>query len=309
MPQEQDKQSNGLTVIDGGKAALETEKQAGVVGSRAWATRIRRRAKELTGILETGYMELARILHQVWDTPVDGDRKKPAVYTAWGYESFKEYAAKELDLHPKKAERLRLMWHILEVELRDLDPEIKQRIVDLKYAKVRELVRVLTMRNAKSWVERAEKMSYFALQAAVTDEVRRIGGRVKQIEAAEEAGEEPAGPPPELPPGMALDEPLTRETFGLYPEQLKNVRKALDVARRVSGSDVKSNNLDLICTSFLANTDVVAGENDPRPRLLAQIERQLGVRIVAFDGDDAGDIIFGVDTLQKIGGSEESSGG
>jgi len=79
---QQDSGANGLTVIEGGKASSETDKASAAVGSKAWASRLRRRAKELVASLESGYMELARILYQAYDTPVDGDRKQGALFTA-----------------------------------------------------------------------------------------------------------------------------------------------------------------------------------------------------------------------------------
>ena len=287
-------ENHELTVIEGGKAD-ELDK----AGSKGWSTKLRRRAKELSAFLENGYMEMAQILYQVYDTPVDNDRRRGALYTAWGYESFAEYAEKELQIDRKRAERLRRIYYVLEVEMRGLDPALKQRIVNLGFCKVRELIRVLTVRNAAQWVKQAESVTYFTLQAAVTDERRRLGAGDAILEEGEKEGSADADASSEATePMVPLDmpEPLTRETFAFYPAQLENVRLALKHAESLSHSDKKSHNFDLICTDFLASNDFVAGESDKRLRYLAKVERMLGLRLVAVD--DNGDVLYGIKTLE-----------
>ena len=289
-----------LTVIDGGKAAPTTEKS--IIGSKPWANRLRNRAKELAGVLENGYMEMAQILYQVWDTPVGGDRKRAALYTDWGYESFKEYAEKELEIDGKRAERLRYIWYKLEIEMRDLDPALKQRIVNLGFCKVRELIRVLTPRNAQSWVQRAEGTTYYVLQAAVSDEKKR---QVNQLPAGETDPDSPAADEATpLPSPSTEPEMVTREIFGFYPEQLTNVRLALSKAAELSHSDKKSHNFDLICTDFLATNDFVAGDLDKRLRYVAKMERVLGLRLVAMD--ENGDVLYGMSTLELAASSGDT---
>ncbi len=286
------KQADGLTVLEGGKA-IQGEKSTSIVGSKPWASKLRHRAKELAGFLENGYMEMAHILYQVYDTPVDGDRRRGALYTAWGFDSFAEYAEKELQINRKRAERLRKIWYVLEVEMKDLDPDLKQRIVNLGFCKVRELIRVLTVRNAKPWIDRAENMTYYELEANVNDERRRQGANEAMLQAeSADSKETDDAPAPEPPP----PEILTREIFGFYPAQLANVRKAIEMAQKLSHSDKKSHNLDMICLDFLATNDFVAGDTDARLRYIAKLERVLGLRLVAVGPD--GDVLYGVDTLE-----------
>jgi hypothetical protein len=58
------------------------------IGSEEWSDKLRRKARDLAGRINRDYMDLGEILYTVWDTPVDGDRQKPPIYTSWGYESF-----------------------------------------------------------------------------------------------------------------------------------------------------------------------------------------------------------------------------
>ena len=188
--------------------------------------------------------------------------------------------------------------------MKDLDPEVKQRIVDLGFCKVRELIRVLTVRNAKQWVGQAENLNYFSLQAAITDEKRRLGVSEALLEAENAESNEDDAPTGNAPEPDPVPEILTRETFGFYPEQLANVRLAIEKAMQLSHSDKKSHNLDLICTDFLATNDLVAGDIDKRLRYVAKMERVLGLRLIAVDQD--GDVLYGLDTLQLAASSGDT---
>jgi hypothetical protein len=301
----QERADTGLQVIEGGLAAPgETEKSP--VGTKQWSAKVRRRAKELLHTLDTGYMELAQILYQVYDTPIDGDRNRAAVFTTWGYSSFKDYAEQELNIEGKRAERLRRMWYVLEIQFKGMEPELKQRIVNLGYSKVRELLRVITMRNASNWVGMAETMSYRQLNAAISDERRKAGIAealiaADKVDSAKEDGEEVTTAEEEALKQLQeeQEEQTTRETFVLFPAQLANVRLALQKSMETSHSDKKGHNLDLICTDFLATNDFLGDDNEKRLRYIAKIERTLGLKFIVVDPESR-DIIYGVDALKLV---------
>lgn len=310
--------AEGLTVIEGGKGssgetlvkdpvAVEEQRAAQVVGSKPWATRVRRRAKDLSQTLDQGYMELARILYEVYDTPIDGNKQRGPIYTAWGYNSFAEYAEQELGLHQKKAERLRAIWFTLEVQLKDMPYELKERIVNLGMSKVRELVRVLTIRNAEMWIEQAENLTYRKLLGGITDELRRRGvsdailgpGGEGSAEGTPDTTDESAiGALPVLNPV----ETLKQERFDLYPNQHENVMLALQRARDLTGSDKKGHLMDIICTDFIATNDVIGSDMDKRLRYVAKIERALGLKLVAIDVETK-DVVYGIEALEIVAGS------
>lgn len=291
-------------VVSGGEdvralADVHSEKQGLVPGSKLWASRIRRRAKELVSVLDMGYMELARILYQVYDTPVDGDPKRGPIYTAWGFNSFSDYAEKELGLEQRNAERLRQIWFTLEVQLGDMDPSLKQRIVNLGCSKVRELVRVLTIRNAGEWVSQAEHMTYRQLLSAIIEERRKLQlseaqGLAAQSEASGLAVEQEAGLPV-----AALMEEKRAMNFQFFPVQEANVRLALDKAAKLSPSDSNSVHLDLICLDFLASNDFIGSDRDGRLRYIAKMERVLGLKLVAVD-TDAKEVVYGIEALEAV---------
>lgn len=324
-----------FAVIEGGNTPQR--------GSKSWCSKVRKRARQLAQDLDTGYMELAQILYDVWDTPIDGDPNKGPIYKQWGFDSFAQWADEDLNIQKRKAERLRGIWYTLEVEMAGLDVDLKKRIVSLGVSKVRELARILDLDNAEGWVAIAEKSSYPVLRASIAkakekQEAEKLAAKVAAKQAAEaaaeaeaeddgdEAGEDPdleavggsahvpdaapdfddtevrkGGPQPGTPV-PALDEPeeMSFEHFGLFPEQHLNVKLALRKASELSGSDKKSHNLDLICTDFLANNDIVPSNVvENRMRFMRRMEQVFGVKVIALDTAND-EVVYGAGTLSKL---------
>jgi len=305
-----------LYVVDGEAPPSE-------VGTKNWAAGVRQKAKNLAGKLETGYMDLARILYTVYDTPVDGDSQNPPIYTLWGYKTFADYAETELGLHYKKAQRLRNIWYRLEVELADLDPEIKQRVVNIGYSKVRELVRVLTLSNAQSWVEKAELMSYPTLVAAIAKynddlEDNQIIEHVAKTEgdvvakANDITGELPEDPVPvemvKFKEPEVSEEKVFSFQFHLFPDQAETVKLALHRAAQLSESEKKGHNLSLICLDFLATNNFTTANGQQQLKFVARLEKALGFRFIVVDPQTS-EIVYGfktLDNLAKVVESKES---
>jgi hypothetical protein len=323
-----------LTVIEGGNTPQR--------GSKSWCQKVRRRAKQLTEDLDTGYMELAQILYEVWDTPMDNDPNKGPIYKQWGFDSFTQWAHEDLNLQPRKAQRLRAIWYTLEVELKGMDPDVKARIIALGISKARELVRILDVDNAQGWVEVAEKSSYPVLCASIAKakqaaDIAKAQAAVKAKQEAEEAAEqaelddsekeepeleavggnaqvdqaspdfgvpdppEKEGPQPPQPVA-APGEPEQMEFlhFALYPEQYLNVQLALRKSGEMTGSDKKSHNLDMICTDFLANNDIVPSNMaENRMRFMRRMEQVFGIKIIALDlvNDE---VVYGAGLVAKL---------
>jgi hypothetical protein len=311
--------------------------QASIPGTKQWSSKIRKRAKQLVKDIDTGYLELAKILYQVYDAPIDGDSNRGAVYTSWGHKSFAQYAEEELGIHRRRAERLRKIGYALEVELVELDPAMKNRLVELGSSKLRELVSVLSVNNAEAWIKLAEGMSYPNVRAAIRKakeiaDIEKLKAKVEDNEAdiesidddvdsVEESSTSPADPPeietlggsveeedgasfeankqPSKPDPVEPDK-LVYLHFPLYPEQELNVKTALRKAGDICGSDKKGHRLDLICLDFLANNDIVPSNRDEsRMKFLSKIERIFGVKMIAID-ESIGQVIYGSITLDRL---------
>lgn len=259
-------------------------------GSEEWSKRIRRKAKTLSRTLDTGYMEMAELLHVIHDTPVNGDPKNQSVWASWGYSVFGEYVENELGIHRRKAERLRRIWEVLETDLAGLDRGVKRQLIAIGWTKMRELIRVLTVSNAERWIEMAEECSYPELRANIARAIE-IAAQKNAVSGDDEEHEEVPPPEGERTKSMA---------FNLFPEQLDNVTLALKRASELSNSDKKGHNFDLICTDFLATNDFRM-ENDPEAqlRLLAKYERLLHKRLVVVDPASKR-IVYGLDALELV---------
>jgi len=291
-------------------------------GSAKWASKMRKRASELAKTLDTGYVEMGQILWDAYNTPVNGDPRKCAIYQSWGYDSFGDYVEKELGMHRRKAERLRNIGQMLSVHLAGIDPETKQRIVSLGWSKLRELTRIWFQKADKKtvnkWLDLAEKSSYPQLLHAIGKALDKKEAAVKpkklhpvtdeegnDLEVDDEEDELDEDEEDELANVDMLPEVEEAKAFHFYcfGEQIANVDAALERAEELSESDVKSNNLSLIALDFLATNDF-GKKADPKmiQRYLGKFEQLLGIRLVAFK---KGECVFGLNTLQDMAGDDE----
>jgi hypothetical protein len=300
-----------LKAIPGGKSN---------VGTKAWADKMRKRAVDVSAGLETGYMELAEVLYNLFDVPVDGDPNNGPWFKEWGYSTIGDFAETELNLNRRKAEYLRAIWYRLEVELEDMDPKIKSRIVSLGWSKVRELIKVLTLKNASKWADVAEKCNYQDLQTSV----HKFQDKAKTAKVAKETGEKYVTPSPakiskgdlptafEMQPPQNDEEPVedddldnvpevsesTYKGFKFYKDQWEIVSAALARAKELSNSQVDSHNLSVICQDFLATNLFGKPGPDQMIRFLAKYEKLFNVRLVVIDQDD--DPVYGVTHLEAL---------
>lgn len=307
---------SGLSVIEGGAGRHLTESD---VGSKTWAKKIRARAKELVADIDRQFIELSEILYKVYDVPIDGDSKNGPIYTLWGYKSFRDYAEQELGLHYKRAERLRFLYYRLEVELDGLDRgPLRERFLALGLSKVREMIRILTKRNAEKWVEMAEASNYQTVDAKVRKAldmkedaeveaaVRAEGDPVVKSnklshektwdERTDEAIEESMGPGKW---GKDSGEQLFSKMFSFYPDQLETVKGALKRAGELTDKTSAGHNLSLICLDFLSNNDFTKASEEQRLRYVAKMEKLIGYKFVVVDPKTK-EVLYGLSTLEKI---------
>jgi hypothetical protein len=312
----------GLGVINGGKSEV-SDKNA--PGSKAWMKAVRAHAKELSTSLETHYKDLARDLYEIYDTPIDGDRGNPPVYTAWGFKTFRDYAEQELDIHYKKAESLRGVYYWLEIELEGLDPAVRKRLEAMGWTKLRVMRRAVTVSNAKQFVERHEHSNYQTIEAAVKKiidrkedaaievEVRKKGDPIaksnklaaeKTAEELEEEAEEEAIPPAKKEYDWEHPDYFTSKSFAFLPDQLETVKQALKRASEISNSMSGGQNLALICLDYLATNDFTKASEEQRLRYVAKLEKLMGYKLIVVDPKTK-DILFGLGTLEKVATAKE----
>lgn len=303
-----------LKVIDGGSKKLE-------VGSTEWATRLRKETQTLAKEYETGYMRLAEKLWLVFDTPRDGDRKQAAIFTTWGYgpNEFNKYVEIELGLHAKKAQRLISIWKA--VQSLNLDDETQGRLVKLGSSKVRELIRVMTSRNAESWIGKAEDMSYPKLCAQIQKYIadKETANATREAEAAYN-GSPGSTPTPKDEDAddqdeekdvvtdrkhiEGLDVSVKRVSFDLYGDQIETYNLAIQRSMELSNSDKVGHNVSLVCLDFLATNDFKFANEEQRLRFLAKFEKLMGYKLVIID-PEAGEVVYGLKSLEKLARSND----
>ena len=287
---------------------------ADAVGSESWGTKVRRRARQLAKSIDQGYVELAEIIYTIWNTPINGDPKQACICVSWGYQTYTQWAAEELGLARRKTERLKGIWEHLEVTLEGkLSSRTRKRFLALGIGKVRELVRVVTVKNAEEWIEMAEHLSYQELCVAIIKalEKQEKYEQAKAVGAEDDENDAWAGadPPDDT-------ERFKGWTFMLSPEQRENVKMAIERARQLAAESgmskpdklANAHYLDLICTDFLSTNDFRL-EDDPEMvlRYLAKFERLLHKRLVVIDPENWR-IEYGIDALQKVAEMEENNG-
>lgn len=307
------------------------------VGTKTWCKNIRVRAKDLAERVETGYLELGEILYRIYDAPVDGDPNNGSVLARWGYNTIGEFAEKELNLHYKKAQRLVRIFYRIEVELSGLggDDELKKRFIRLGWSKARELVRVLTLENMESWIERAESMNYTTLVEVIKRTVAAEQNRAIQADIARQpdpieqsnrvtgdlfspsAANDPQTSTPSRPvtgevteggrnlgvyaepPAELSDRKWVSKVFQLESSQAETVNLALKRAQDLAGTSEKSQSslLALVCLEFLSGADWTGTKLESRLRFLAKIEKEINLKLVVVDNND--EIVYGLGALEK----------
>lgn len=309
------------------------------VGSKQWADGVRKEAKTLVNDLERGYMRLAELLYSINDVPVDGDAMNGPTHVRWQYSSFKEYVETELGIHHKKAQRLRNIWFNIEVRLAGkLDSSLKDRLAKLGFTKAREIVPVMTAANAEEWINLAEVSTYKQLNMKVRrykEELESAKSSVSDSDAEAASGETSSeksssgggsggsgeggsGLPKAVDTVMAEnqaslgsddagavavpsedDDDLVRENFMFYKDQHDHVKQALEIAQKLSGSTVKSNNMSLVCMEYVATNDTAGVSRKQKLQRLHSIAKLYGLELIVVDRDD---IVSGHSLLERLAG-------
>jgi hypothetical protein len=184
------------------------------------------------------------------------------------YKSFEEYISNELDFERGKAHGLIGIYRKFVVELGIPTEEL----ADLKWSKAREVMSLVT---AENWPDIVEKCRTMSLK------------EIKDWAKAERGATRPSSS------GKKAASSTVSMSFKLHPDQAENIRKALEVAKELTGSDSPANQLDMIAGDFITGTmgmDLEAGTLPKLDLIVATIERTMGVKlqVVSVDADKVG---------------------
>lgn len=202
---------------------------------------------ELNQTVQESYLQLAALLYEV---------RERRYYRQLGHETFEAYLENGPGLKIRKGQYLASIQEKL-VAIAKIPKE------DLKCIGWRKAGAIASLpqeyfRNgkAKEWVEKAKTTVVLVLDA----EIKRVKDEAlgKKIDS---------------------EGPIGKKTFYLFPPQLKNVENALEISKRLSGSDKSGHNLDMICLEF--NASHLEEEADRINFILDSVRRVYGVECIA----------------------------
>ena len=191
------------------------------------ANKLRSDTVKLAQSIDKSHFEIGRILHNLKTETVTYNGKTVFVYEFWGYANRGEWAEKELNIKPGRANVLSMLYNHFAVKLKG-----KYNVRDIFCpAKMYQLARVIkvgtTQQNIKTWVANARNLNTTQLQFEINKFLNK--GNTTH---------------PKITFGVAVN-----------PTQQENLKKA--IATAITASNGKINNsgeaLDLIVTEWMAN--------------------------------------------------------
>ena len=236
------------------------------------------RVDALVQVVKESYVELTELL---WEVKTKEYFRRAKDKDGENYDRFQDWVQDQLGWKDRKAD-----YFVSIHEKLTLAGAPKAALATIEWSKASQLTALPEGERQPGkievWIKKAQDMRFLDLKADVVN--------VRNTFRAEEEGKRKA----------ANVEPKTGINFYVAPEQLANVDLAISMAKKISGSEVKSNCLDLICTEFL--TGRTEGTAVKMHRILASVERIFDVQIVAMKikGDDT-EIVYGQKFAKKYG--------
>jgi hypothetical protein len=258
-----------------GKEVLIPQKMGeNILADPKRAKEVLKRVDELSSIIKGAYVELTELLYEVAQEQY---YKKLKNSEGEKYARFEEYVEDRLGWKERKGRYFVAIHKNLAVE----GGVSREDLAELDWSKASQLARLpqdeLKSERLGDWVERAKTMTHPELQAEVNKAKNKVDTE-RQLS----------------------EEVAIKESFGFHPDQLKNVHAALELAEKITGSNVKSNNLDMICLEFNAGR---AEESSLKLKeQLDSIKRVHEVEIVAIKVQgDKEKIMYGKSYMKKHG--------
>lgn len=189
--------------------------------------------------IETGYIDLAKLLSEAYHREF---------YSSWGFNTFEEYCAAELDVQYRKAMYFVEIWD----KVKSLNlPQGK--VAKLGWTKMKDIAAVITAENAKEWMEKAEKMT----SRELTEAVKII--RTKDTK------------------GTAVPV-VTRMALVMSEAEATIILEAIEEAKKLCNSDNIVVALEMICQDWLSDKGVQP-ERTTLERQIEYLERTYGVHL------------------------------
>jgi len=243
---------------------IEENAPVSAITSRNKAEELYKKVLSLKSEIEVRWFELGKILQEIFE----GRHYIDLGYATW--RDFCEVALGPLELRWRTADYLRT------TVMKCKEVGIKKEIAgQIGWSKLKEIVPVVTEKNKEEWVKKAKKKG-------VTVQILNALVRVAQGKITEKEAEK-------LP---------SKLFFSLYEEQLENVERTLELAGRMTGSNSRGYQLEMVCADFRGTYESPDGEflkGIIISNLLGRIEAVMKVKFKVEAVDvETGEIIFDI---------------
>jgi len=239
----------------------------------------RSRAMALRDQMKDEYVEMCRLLFYI---------QRKQMYSSWGYGTFDEYVAKELEFEKSKARHLIQMWECLHE--RQGDKTVFDKVISLGWTKASKLVHVVNAENVDSWVEKGTHLSVEGLVKEVkTWKDKKISD--DPAEALDTASEVE---------GTPLELAMKTMNLQLHHDDYLAICQAVELMQSIQPGVSVSQAIALIARDFMSSNPNKL--NDPKTTTVEFLKKfesttSLGIVIIDFESKE---VLHGFDHLKNL---------
>lgn len=239
---------------------------------------IRENIQKLKDAIDSDYFNLCRLLWEV---------NKKGYYNDWGYGTFKEYVASEVQFKVTKALYLVQIWQSLYVN--SGDPEVFSKVIAVGWTKAKELSRVVTKENVDGWVEKAKHLTVDALVKEVKQTLKeKISDDPAEAIAADE---ENRGTPVEIQ--------TKNVTYTFAYEDYQALCVAIEAVKKHNPGITNGAAISNIAREFTGSNPETDDAKSYAVQLIARYESLYGLKVVVVD-PETNAVLLGEDTLVEL---------
>lgn len=166
--------------------------------------------------------------------------KHGGYFTKYGFESFDEYAEKEVRFHYRKAQHFVQIQEVFVVEHHVGREDLK----DIDWSKLVKIVPHVTKKNVDAWLRKAREFT----QEQLSEAIRNASGGDNEPGSGDG---EPGGGSGERPSDAGPDEALVTFKVKMRQEQLDNVNRALTHGKGFLKTTSLGHVLDMMALDFV----------------------------------------------------------
>lgn len=226
------------------KKNIDTVKEKVEVVQETRSQEVRRLILQAKSNISIGYIDTALLLNEAY---------KEGFYKDWGFSEFADYAHTELEVKYRKA------MYFVEIGQKVEDFNLnKERLEQLGWTRVKELVRVITADNLEDWIDKASNMTTRELVDAVRMEL-----------------------------GLNIEkEKKVRVEFILNEDTASIIFDALSEAKKITENENPTLALELICQDWM-ELKGISPEKTTLESHIKYIKRVYGKDVVLAENEQA----------------------